>query len=90
MIRDEKFLLLAADSTHYVIYLEGVLKENDIPTRVIPLPTEISANCGLSLKVDLIYKDRVQEIIKNQEFKLGFYMIEKHGLKKEIKELGGN
>lgn len=87
MIKDEKFLIVASDSTHIVIQLEGILLDKGIPCRIIPLPTEISANCGLSLKVELEYEEKVKSIIKNEKTEARIFFVEKHGFKKEIEQI---
>lgn len=85
MIKKEEFLLLAAESTHLVIKNEKLLKEADIECRIIPLPSQIKASCGLSIRVDLKDIEKIKEILYNNEMEL--YLIKKSGLKKEIEKL---
>lgn len=85
MIKKEEFLLLAAESTHLVIKNEKLLKEADIECRIIPLPSQIKASCGLSIKADLKDIEKIKEILYNNEMEL--YLIKKSGLKKEIEKL---
>ena len=47
----DKFKLLAFNSTHQAILTEKVLKENGHEMRLIPIPRNISASCGLAAKV---------------------------------------
>ncbi|MBR0114299.1 MAG: DUF3343 domain-containing protein, partial [Firmicutes bacterium] len=42
-----KFILTFAN-THDVIRMEKLCKESGIPGRIIPVPREISASCGLA------------------------------------------
>ncbi|MFR9019354.1 MAG: DUF3343 domain-containing protein, partial [Fusobacterium sp.] len=65
MIKDEKFLILSAESTHLIIQLEKNLLGKNIPCRVIPLPTEISTNCGLSVRVETEYTDEIKKIVED-------------------------
>lgn len=53
MIKDEKFLIFSAESTHLVMQVEKIFTENEISCRIIPLPVEISANCGLAVRVEI-------------------------------------
>ncbi len=84
MIKDEKFLILSAESTHLIIQLEKNLLGKNIPCRVIPLPTEISANCGLAVRVETEYTDEIKKIVEDEKIKVTISLVEKHGLKKNI------
>ncbi|MBS5037750.1 MAG: DUF3343 domain-containing protein [Fusobacterium sp.] len=84
MIKDEKFLILSAESTHLIIQLEKNLLGKNIPCRVIPLPTEISANCGLAVRVETEYTDEIKKIVEDKKIKVTISLVEKHGLKKNI------
>lgn len=87
MIKNEQFLLLASDSTHFVMKLEKVLQNSQIYCRIIPLPGEISAGCGLSIKVDLNDKDKVEKLLLQENIQVKKYLVNKVGLKKEIQEI---
>lgn len=87
MIKNEQFLLLASDSTHFVIKLEKVLQNSQICCRIIPLPGEISAGCGLSIKVDLNDKYKVEKLLLQEDIQVKKYLVNKVGLKKEIQEI---
>lgn len=84
---EEKFLILSAESTHFVIQLEKNLLEKNIPCRVIPLPTEISANCGLSVRVELEYMDIVLKTVRDENIQAEISLVEKTGLKKKIEKI---
>lgn len=85
MIKKEEFLLLAAESTHLVIKNEKLLKEAGVDCRIIPLPSQIKASCGLSIRTDLKDIEKIKEILYNNKMEL--YLIKKSGLKKEIEKL---
>lgn len=87
MIKDEKFLILSAESTHLIIQLEKNLLGKNIPCRVIPLPTEISANCGLAVRVETEYSDEIKKIVEDEKIKVTISLVEKHGLKKQIETI---
>ena len=89
MIRDEKFLVLSAESTHFIIQFEKNLLGKNIPCRIIPLPTEISANCGLSIKVDIEYMEKIKKILIEESIQITMSLVEKHGLKKHIEKIYG-
>lgn len=87
MMKEEQFLLFAAESTHLIIKSEKLLKENGIECRIIPLPSEVKATCGLSIKTELENKKRVDELLKSNGIELEEYSVIKAGLKKHIKKL---
>lgn len=39
-------------STHHAVYAEELLKQLQIPVRVMPLPNALGASCGICLRVD--------------------------------------
>lgn len=83
----ERFLLLIADSTHFVMKLEKSLQSCHIWCRIIPLPREISAGCGLSIRAEISDLDRIEEILKDSDIKIEKYIVEKLGLKKSFEKL---
>lgn len=85
--KEEKFLILSAQSTHLIIQLEKILLEKNIPCRIIPLPTEISANCGLSVRAELEYRDIILKILREEQIKVSAFLVEKKGLKKNIEAI---
>ncbi|AVQ29855.1 MULTISPECIES: DUF3343 domain-containing protein [Fusobacterium] len=87
MMKEEKFLLLAADSTHLIIKSEKLLKENGIECRIIPLPSEVKATCGLSIRMEFENKNKVEELLKSNGIELERYSVIKKGLKKHIEKL---
>ena len=86
-VKNEKFLILSAESTHLVMQLEKIFLEKEIPCRVIPLPTEISANCGLAVRVELEYKEKALETVKTEEMQVAVSLVEKIGFKKNIEKI---
>ncbi|MGL4402546.1 MAG: DUF3343 domain-containing protein [Fusobacteriaceae bacterium] len=80
----ENFLLFAADSTSQVIQCETLLKDGGIQCRVIPLPSEIKASCGLSIKLQKEDLEKSIDILKSNNIHMEIYSVEKKGLKKKI------
>lgn len=83
----EKFLLLVSDSTHYVMKLEKLLQNFQIWCRIIPLPSEVSAGCGLSIRVELSDKDRIDKILTENNIEVEKYIVEKVGFKKKVEKI---
>lgn len=84
MILEEKFLVVSAESTHLVIKVEKILQKENIDCRIIPLPTEISANCGLAIKLEEKFLEEVKKIIKKENLEIKISLVEKKGFKKNI------
>lgn len=84
---EEKFIIASADSTHLVMQLEKICLENKMNCRIIPLPTEISANCGLAIKLKLEDKGKIMDILKKRNEEISIFYVEKNGFKKEIEKI---
>ena len=87
MIKDEKFLIFSAESTHLVMQVEKIFTENEISCRVIPLPVEISANCGLAVRIEINNLEKAKKIIEEREIKTDISIVEKNGFKKKIEKI---
>ncbi len=80
------FALFTFANSHLVLKSEKVLETENI--RVIPLPTEISSGCGLSIRCELDNKDNIINILNNYSIPFKkVYKITKEGIKKTITEL---
>lgn len=84
MVLEERFLVVSAESTHLVIKVEKILLNENIECRIIPLPTEISANCGLAVKLEEKYLKKVKEIVNRENLEVKISLVEKKGFKKNI------
>ncbi len=82
------FGLFTFENSHLVLRAEKILELENVDIRVIPLPTEISAGCGLAIRCDL---DNVNTILKTLECSdisyKGVYKVVRDGLDKEIMEI---
>ncbi len=80
------FALITFANSHLVLKAEKTLENEDI--KVIPLPSEISAGCGLSIMCSLENVQNLTNILtQNQIVYKTVYKVSKNGLKKEIEEL---
>lgn len=61
------------DSTHQALRFEKTLKENNIKLIVMPVPREISASCGLSVKFQINELERVRELVASSEIVVKSY-----------------
>lgn len=58
-----KTLLLLFKSTRAVIRAEKLFRQHHIPCRVIPVPREISSECGMSLQIRKEYESEALSIL---------------------------
>lgn len=66
MEKDRKWLIVTFDSTTDAMRMEKEAKAAGLPGRIIPLPTQISAGCGLSWRADPGDKDRIESFMKER------------------------
>lgn len=74
MNQKEEFLVMLFPAVSYVLKAEKILKTENIPHKLIPIPREIDSDCGICLlfqrqireKVEAALKDKVQyDAIRN-------------------------
>lgn len=51
MRRRETFAVYVFDTTHDALAMEAWCRDRGVPGRLIPLPQEISAGCGLAFRM---------------------------------------
>ncbi|WP_319201085.1 DUF3343 domain-containing protein [uncultured Ilyobacter sp.] len=86
-MRSETFCLITADSTHQIMKLEKLILENNIKVRIIPVPKEITANCGLSIKFDISNLEEIKLLLPKETSDFCLYNVEKSGLKKHVTKI---
>ena len=74
------YTLFTFEASEPVISAESALKNNDIDCVVMPLPTEIAASCGLSLKIWQKDYEKAFNLLKNKDLEpSGCYWADKQG-----------
>jgi len=58
--------LLIFENIHNVMIAEDTLKKDKISCGLVPIPKEISTECGMALEVDCEIKDSVIDILEKQ------------------------
>ena len=64
IVKTERWILTFYN-TSGAIAVERFCKAKGIPGRLLPVPREISASCGLAWAVPAEEKDRLSEVMKN-------------------------
>lgn len=70
----EKVAIIAFETTTHAVALEKYFKENNLKGRLIPLPNELSAGCGLAWKTECNDKNKVIEFLKDKN--LSYKLVE--------------
>ncbi len=50
-------------STHFAIRAEKLAKENGLNVKLIPVPRQLSSDCGVCLRISWEQKNRIEEIL---------------------------
>jgi len=69
-------------STNYVLKIEKIMKEKNVGIKLIPVPRQVSSDCGLAAQLppdsypifDKLYKEGIIEVE-------GIYMVKRDGKK---------
>lgn len=75
MADERKWLIVTFDSTTDAMRMEKEAKGAGVPGRIIPLPTQISAGCGLSWRADPEDKVRIESFMKERGINHGSLVI---------------
>ena len=62
-------------SIHFVLKAEKLLKKNGISHDVIPVPREISSDCGMAIEFPCLEQERVLALLTSADLRIaGLYM----------------
>jgi len=74
----EKRLIITFNTTTDVLMSEKVFKENNVFGKIISIPSEISAGCGLTWESKIELKEELIKILKENEIQYdNIYEIDK-------------
>jgi hypothetical protein len=66
------------EAIHYVIKGEKILKGAGLTIDVIPVPREISSDCGMALEFSCRERDRVEQLLGGEDISVvGIYALRK-------------
>lgn len=68
-----KKVVAVFESTRAAINAEKLCVKNTIPCQVIPVPRDISAECGIALEIDESDREAVEKIFGQEKLKAKFY-----------------
>lgn len=70
MREKSRMLIVTFVSTHDAIAMEKRCRQDGIPGRLIPVPRQISASCGLAYSVPWPEADKVKNYMENTGLRL--------------------
>lgn len=86
----ENYVVMSFKTTHDAIRGESLVKKENIDARLIPLPPEISAGCGLALRLLAEDKDRIKSIFNKGEVSIdGYFSMVKENGKRKVEKIDG-
>lgn len=68
-------IILVFDSTHQALAAEKTALLAGIPNELLPTPREISANCGLGLKLSESHLSSVQALLSERGIRARIYRV---------------
>ncbi|SHI11436.1 DUF3343 domain-containing protein [Clostridium intestinale] len=87
-MNEEIFNLIAFNSTSNAIRAEKELKLNDIEVKVLPVPRDITASCGLSIRIKTEDLEKAMSTLKEENIDVaGYYNVSKIGLNRNIEKI---
>lgn len=79
----ETFCIIAFDSTHHAIACEKLLQAGGFNARIIPVPVQVTADCGLAVRFDENDAKKIKPLIE-RFYPIYLYKVYKQGLKKTV------
>ncbi|OCL27242.1 hypothetical protein U472_07170 [Orenia metallireducens] len=80
---NNEYNLLVFNSTHHALAAERVLKEEGYKIMLVPVLAEITADCGMAIRINT--NSNPLEILKNHKVEVaGYYRVTKKNLEKKI------
>ena len=84
---EQEFLIVAFGSSHDAMKAETVLSKESLSVRLIPLPPEVSAGCGLALRSGLDQENKVREILQREAITGDFYRLIRKGIQRTVERM---
>lgn len=66
---NKEFGIITFEGTQHAIKAESDLMNQDINTKTIPTPRDISLSCGLAIRIDMEDIDKIKELYDRGELK---------------------
>lgn len=60
---DEKYFVVLFKSVSHAMRSEKILKKEGIPFKLIPVPKNISTDCGVCIRFSSLYKKQIEKAL---------------------------
>jgi hypothetical protein len=72
MTREDPFGVVLFESVSHALRAEKIIKTENVPCKLIPVPRQLSSDCGVCLRFSVVHRDQVERALTG---KLDFFEI---------------
>ncbi|MFH1081576.1 MAG: DUF3343 domain-containing protein [Pseudomonadota bacterium] len=72
MTREDPFGVVLFESVSHALRAEKIIKAENIPCKLIPVPRQLSSDCGVCLRFSVVHRGQVEMALKG---KLDFFEV---------------
>lgn len=77
------YFIAVFESTHHAMRFEKIIKNGGFKINIMPVPREITASCGLSVKMDSHDYEKIKDLADREKLCIqGYYYVETQNNKK--------
>jgi len=73
----ESFRIAVFKSVNHVMMAEGILKKHHFPIKLIPIPRNISSDCGVCIRFTPDLKSSIQDLLIQTGLEFQIYDLER-------------
>jgi len=83
----QDYYIAVFDSTHHAMMFEKTIKSEGFKINIMPVPREITASCGLSVKIDSADYESIRALAEQKNLSIkGYYLVETQNNKKTYRK----
>ncbi|MBF0443824.1 MAG: DUF3343 domain-containing protein [Oligoflexales bacterium] len=60
-------MFVLVESVSHALIVEKFLKEAFVPNKLVPVPRDISSSCGICVRFEAQFAEKVSDILSNEE-----------------------
>jgi hypothetical protein len=72
MTREGPYGVVLFESVSHALRAEKIIKSENIPCKLIPVPRQLSSDCGVCLRFTVLHREQVERVLTG---KLDFFEI---------------
>jgi hypothetical protein len=72
MIPEDPYGVVLFESVSHALRAEKIIKAEDIPCKLIPVPRQLSSDCGVCLRFSTVHRQQVENALTG---KLDFFEV---------------